>query len=347
MKKKGIPFVGMVTIGMLPGFLKRAYYRACGAKLGRRVKFGLGSFVSFRDALEMGDDAKIGPFSFAQVRTLRMGNRSTIGAFTAIDTPHVEIGADSIIMEQVVVGGLVSPRSKLVLGKRVKVFPFTILNPTEPLTVDDEAAVGGNNAIFTHGSWKSKLDGYPVVFEPVHIKKRAWLPWRVLVMPGVTIGEDATVGGGSVVTKSIPDRHLAAGVPARVIKEEFAREVAPDEQHAIVIEILEDLAECLVFQDCDVTLSKFDDGLELAVTHDGTTRRVRYERRCTAAPALHASEILITLERLPDEVRAKLEPLAVQWFDLAERACSLSRSDLWSEVRGFFGRYGVRFDVVE
>ena len=37
-------------------------------------------------------------------------------------------------------------------------------------------------------------------------------------MPGVTIGENAVVAGGSVVTKDVPDNVVVAGVPARVVK---------------------------------------------------------------------------------------------------------------------------------
>lgn len=44
-----------------------------------------------------------------------------------------------------------------------------------------------------------------------------WLGARVIVLPGVSIGEDAVVGAGAVVTKSIPPRAIAVGVPARVV----------------------------------------------------------------------------------------------------------------------------------
>lgn len=53
----------------------------------------------------------------------------------------------------------------------------------------------------------------------VIIKKNAWLGEGVAVMPGVTIGENAVIGANSVVTKDIPDNAVAAGVPARVIKQ--------------------------------------------------------------------------------------------------------------------------------
>ena len=55
--------------------------------------------------------------------------------------------------------------------------------------------------------------------EPVLIKRGAWLGQNVVVCPGVTIGRGAVVGANSVVTKSIPDYCVAAGAPARVLKD--------------------------------------------------------------------------------------------------------------------------------
>jgi len=53
----------------------------------------------------------------------------------------------------------------------------------------------------------------PIVLEP-----DVWLGVRVLVLRGVTIGARSVVGAGSVVTRDIPPRSLAAGVPAKVIR---------------------------------------------------------------------------------------------------------------------------------
>lgn len=55
--------------------------------------------------------------------------------------------------------------------------------------------------------------------DPVIIEDNVWLGTRVIVLPGVTIGEGSVIGAGSVVTRNIPARVLAAGVPARVIRE--------------------------------------------------------------------------------------------------------------------------------
>jgi acetyltransferase-like isoleucine patch superfamily enzyme len=54
---------------------------------------------------------------------------------------------------------------------------------------------------------------------PIVIGDNVWLGARVIVLPGVTIGDHACVAAGSVVTKSVPSRALAAGTPAKVIRE--------------------------------------------------------------------------------------------------------------------------------
>ncbi|MBK5222609.1 MAG: acyltransferase [Acidimicrobiia bacterium] len=53
---------------------------------------------------------------------------------------------------------------------------------------------------------------------PIIIGDDVWLAARVIVLPGVTIGEGSVIGAGSVVTRDIPTRSLAAGAPARVIR---------------------------------------------------------------------------------------------------------------------------------
>lgn len=52
---------------------------------------------------------------------------------------------------------------------------------------------------------------------PITIGDYAWLPVRIIVLPGVEIGEAAVVGSGSVVTRNVPPHAVVAGNPARVI----------------------------------------------------------------------------------------------------------------------------------
>jgi galactoside O-acetyltransferase len=54
---------------------------------------------------------------------------------------------------------------------------------------------------------------------PVHIGKNCWLGAGVVVLPGVTIGDNTVIGAGSVVTKDIPSGVVAVGNPCRVLRE--------------------------------------------------------------------------------------------------------------------------------
>jgi maltose O-acetyltransferase len=52
---------------------------------------------------------------------------------------------------------------------------------------------------------------------PIVVEDYVWLPVRIIVLPGVTIGRGAVVGTGSVVTRDVPELAIVAGNPARVI----------------------------------------------------------------------------------------------------------------------------------
>ncbi len=54
--------------------------------------------------------------------------------------------------------------------------------------------------------------------KPVVIKDGAWIASGVIILPGVTIGENAVVGAGSIVTKDIPDNEMWFGNPAKFHK---------------------------------------------------------------------------------------------------------------------------------
>ena len=54
---------------------------------------------------------------------------------------------------------------------------------------------------------------------PIHIGKNCWLGAGVIVLPGVTIGDNSVIGAGSIVNKDIPANVVAVGSPCRVIRE--------------------------------------------------------------------------------------------------------------------------------
>lgn len=58
-----------------------------------------------------------------------------------------------------------------------------------------------------------------VASRQVVLRRGCWIGANVTILPGVTIGENAVVGAGSIVTRDVPPRTVVAGNPARVIRE--------------------------------------------------------------------------------------------------------------------------------
>ncbi|MBD2257769.1 sugar O-acetyltransferase [Pseudanabaena sp. FACHB-2040] len=71
----------------------------------------------------------------------------------------------------------------------------------------------------THPLNAAERTAGPESARPITIGSRCWLGGGVIVCPGVTIGEDTTIGAGSVVVKDIPAGVLAVGNPCRVVRE--------------------------------------------------------------------------------------------------------------------------------
>jgi len=204
----------LILAGFLPSFLKVWFYRRKGFRTGRKVSFGLGSVIIGKQVV-IKDTTKIGFLTIIKSNRIDIGRHVHVGSFVYIDTEELEIGEDSEIREYVYVAGLKTPESKLKLGKRCGIFQYCFLNPTKPITLGNDCGIGGLSKLFTHGSYLSMLDGYPVEFAPIKLGNNVWIPWDVFILPGVTIGDNVVVGAGSIINRDIPSNCIAAGNPAK------------------------------------------------------------------------------------------------------------------------------------
>ena len=90
--------------------------------------------------------------------------------------------------------------ASIAIGDDVQIGPnVQLLTPTHPIDPDARRA-----------KWEAA--------EPIAIEGNVWLGGGVIVLPGVTIGENTVVGAGSIVTKDLPPNVVAAGNPARVVR---------------------------------------------------------------------------------------------------------------------------------
>ena len=92
-----------------------------------------------------------------------------------------------------------------------------------PVSIGENVMMGPEVIIYTSGHRHDRTD-IPMMQQgnsetlPVVIGNDVWIGRRAMIMPGVKIGNGCIIGAGAVVTKDIPDYSIAAGVPAKVVK---------------------------------------------------------------------------------------------------------------------------------
>ncbi|MDQ0895197.1 sugar O-acetyltransferase [Agromyces ramosus] len=104
------------------------------------------------------------------------------------------------------------------LGKRVFINSGCRFQDQGGITIGDDCLIGHNAVIATLEHDIAPTRRGDLMPSPVVIGRNVWLGANVTVLPGVTIGDDAVVGAGSVVTKDVPARTIVIGSPARVVR---------------------------------------------------------------------------------------------------------------------------------
>lgn len=100
---------------------------------------------------------------------------------------------------------------KLKIGKYVDIGAFTYINATYGVELEDFVQIGSHCSIYS----VSTVDGRK---GKVVIKKNARIGSHCLVMPGVTIGENAIIGAFSFINADIPSNVVAFGIPVKVFR---------------------------------------------------------------------------------------------------------------------------------
>ena len=106
----------------------------------------------------------------------------------------------------------------ITVGKNVFINACCHFQDHGGVTLDDGCQIGHNVVFATlnHGfAPEDRSTTYPA---PIVLKKNVWVGSNATILSGVTIGENAIVGAGSVVTKDVPDNAIVGSVPAKVIK---------------------------------------------------------------------------------------------------------------------------------
>jgi acetyltransferase-like isoleucine patch superfamily enzyme len=121
----------------------------------------------------------------------------------------------------------IRPPLNVFYPKNVTVEDNVYINSGLTILAQDKVFIGSYTMIATNVSIITVDHDYSKIRQeavkahkkaPVHIEKNVWLGANTVVLAGVTIGEGAVLGAGSVVTHNIPPYTIACGVPARPVK---------------------------------------------------------------------------------------------------------------------------------
>ena len=119
------------------------------------------------------------------------------------------------------IGTFVEIQKNAVIGRNVKVSSHTFI--CEGVTIEDDVFIGHNVSFINDKYPRATAGGGQLQTEadwkvvPTRVKRGASIGTSATILCGVTIGENAIVGAGSVVTKDVPDNAIVAGVPARIV----------------------------------------------------------------------------------------------------------------------------------
>ena len=104
------------------------------------------------------------------------------------------------------------------LGKNVFINFDCVFLDLGGITIDDGVFIAPKVSLLTEGHPIAPEDRHSLTVAPIHIKRNAWIGANATIMQGVTIGENAIVAAGAVVTKDVPDNTIVGGIPAKIIK---------------------------------------------------------------------------------------------------------------------------------
>jgi UDP-2-acetamido-3-amino-2,3-dideoxy-glucuronate N-acetyltransferase len=119
------------------------------------------------------------------------------------------------------IGAFVEIQKNSVVGKRCKISSHSFI--CEGVEIGDEVFIG-HGVMFTNDSYPRATTAEGRVQTeadwkvlPIRVRRRASIGSNATILPGITIGKNAMIGAGAVVTRDVPDHAIVVGVPARIV----------------------------------------------------------------------------------------------------------------------------------
>ena len=215
---RALRLVALVSLGLLPSFLKKPLYRLFfGYRIGRRVRIG----IVLLDALEvdLADGTEIGHFNaVTRVGTFQAGRETRIGGFNLFrGGERVSLGDYATVLRFNVLNAIpdhdctTAPVSVLELGAGAIVVSGHRIDFTDRVTIGRNVIVGGRNSSFwTHNRQQTA---------PIVIGDFCYLGSEIRIAPGSSLPERCILGLGAVLSGQIQaPGSLVGGIPAKVLR---------------------------------------------------------------------------------------------------------------------------------
>jgi acetyltransferase-like isoleucine patch superfamily enzyme len=141
------------------------------------------------------------------------GGPIEIGRYT-----HVACGTDASI--RLVIWGQSEDSGRIKIGDYCLISPGVRISSAIAIDIGHNCMLA-NGVYITDADWHGIYDRLDTIGQsaPVVLKENVWIGDSAIICKGVTIGQNSIVGAGSIVTGDIPENCVAAGNPARVVKE--------------------------------------------------------------------------------------------------------------------------------
>jgi len=154
-------------------------------------------------------------FSYRWIRRCT-GKNTVVGEGTVVvNSANIRIGSNCLLQDRVYLRAGLDGRIEISDGAALN--SFVQMYGHGGITVGKDSQVGPNSVITTtgHDYRASTLESE---YAGITIGERVWIGANCTIIGGVNIGDQAVIGAGAVVTRDIPARCVAVGVPARVVR---------------------------------------------------------------------------------------------------------------------------------
>ena len=289
--------------------LMKFFLRLNGANIGRNTFISISSRIVGSEII-IGNDCIVKKNAYIKVNKIQIGNGCIIS-----EDDYITGSANIFIGD------------KSFLGKKVRI------NVSRDVNIGNDVGIGENSVIWTHGYFPPADEGYPITYAPVFIKDKVWVSTNIIILPGVTIGENVIVGAGSVVTKSIPENVVVAGNPAKVIKK--VSEILKERKF---LDILEDIFDKYFAND---KAEKVKEKNFIIYTYLNYKIYIIEKEFAYSFSEISKRNSIFLYKGVSKDLESKI--LDYEWFNFDERIQKRTKNKEVLKIQDFLRGFGIRF----